>query len=463
MNYIPTIIYSLLTFVLFLNYQSLSYKRTTLEILNEMGFGYNLGKTFNCCTNFISDQIDNNQIKLWGTILPNKNIINRIKKYGFKTIILQVTYKNFTSESDKINSEWIQGVKQVIDWIINKKLYCIFSINHDGEFWENEETNIKNAYSTFWKQIAYEFKNYDEHLIFETLQEIDELNITLLNFTQAFIDTIRNSEGYNKDRLLIIPELITEVEIDIYYQFDLPIDPINKTAISIRYLFPSKYFEISDRISMLWYNKYFITYETCPLSSWGSVDNYATIKELFDALKFVFIDKGIPVIINEAAILHKYNNISSFREFIYVLFSLSSEYDGLVPCLWDNPIDSDTNLNYYNKKLDKWNDEIIKNNIYKISKGKTVKSTEYYKMVNQENFYIYYNFLSLSLNERKILKIFLNARLFGLLGIDIDITIISYNKNYEYVEMPFKKEYGKKQYDGTTNFEIDVSKEDFND
>ena len=29
--------------------------------------------------------------------------------------------------------------------------------------------------------------------------------------------------------------------------------------------------------------------------------------------------------------------------------------------------------------------------------------------------------------------------------------------------MPFKKEYGKKQYDGTTNFEIDVSKEDFND
>ena len=119
--------------------------------------------------------------------------------------------------------------------------------------------------------------------------------------------------------------------------------------------------------------------------------------------------------------------------------------------------------NYYNKKLDKWNDEIIKNNIYKISKGKTVKSTEYYKMVNQENFYIYYNFLSLSLNERKILKIFLNARLFGLLGIDIDITIISYNKNYEYVEMPFKKEYGKKHYDGTTNFEIDVSKEDFND
>ena len=401
MNYLLASIYSLLSVVLILNYLSLNYKKTAIEIVNEMGIGYNLGKTFNCCDNLMLEQFDNNQIKLWGTVLPTKKTINRIKKYGFKTIRFQVTYMNFTSESNIIDSNWITGIKEIIDWIISSNLYCIFSVNHGSEFWKNEQTSVNEKYSNFWKQIANEFKDYDEHLIFETMNEIDILDLNLLEHIQIFVDEIRNSGGKNEDRLLIIPEMFTETEIEDYYYYSMPIDPSNKTAISIHYFFPSELTEYNDINSLSWYFKYFdILYPTVPISEWGSEDNYREINELFEVMKNAFIDKGIPVIIDEAAILNKHNNnIKSFREFIYVLFSLSSEYDGILSCLWDNPLVNKENLNFYNKELE--NDEIIKDKIYKISKGKSIKSSEYYVMTNKIKTKEYFGLLYIKMGKKK--------------------------------------------------------------
>ncbi len=464
MNYLLPSIYSLLSVVLILNYLSLNYKKTAIEIVNEMGIGYNLGKTFNCCDNLMLEQFDNNQIKLWGTVLPTKKTINRIKKYGFKTIRFQVTYMNFTLENRLINSEWIKGIKNVIDNIINSDLYCILSINHGNEFWKNEEKDIKDNYSNFWKQIANEFIEYDEYLIFETMNEIEQFNINILNFTQVFIDVIRKSGGFNKERLLIIPETFTEIELDNYYEYVMPIDPSNKTAISVHYIFPSQLANYYDENKFEWHYKYhFFYYDSSPILEWGSEENYKQIIVFFELLKKYFIDNGIPVIIDEVGIINNYNkNISSFREFIYVFFTLSIEYDGILSCLWDNPIDNEDNLNYYNKILDKWNDEIIKDNIYIISRGKTVKSSGYYIMINYHNILPEYGYIYLEIDEKKINKIYINARVTGKIGIDFDLVINTYNNESNYFMLRIEKRDGKKQYDGTTIFEVDISKYDYN-
>ena len=464
MNYL-SVVYSFLILFSILNYLALNSKKTAIQLVNQMGIGYNLGQTFQCCNNSQLEQINDNQIKLYGTILPNKKTINKIKKYGFNTIRFQVTYSNFSLENETINYEWISGIKKVISWITNLELYCIFCIKQDSEFWEIEEVNVKNKYSNFWKQIANEFKHFDEHLIFEIINEKFQFYTDLLNFTQIFIDVIRNSGGFNEDRLLIIPEMFTELEIESYYDILIPIDPANKTAISINYFYPSgiTYYE-ND--SFEWYHKYYnISYRIRPITDWGSDDEYNGINEFFILLKKTFIDKGIPVIIDEAAILNKYNNdISSFREFIYVFFSFSKEYEGILSCLWDNPIDSEENLHYYNKKLDKWNDEIIKESIYKISKGNSVKSSEFYKLDNHQTFYPNYNghfgHFYIIFNQKKIQKIFFNAKLFGIFDEDFELIIYSINNNGNYYYKYITKKNSKKQYDGTTNFEIDTTKED---
>ena len=54
-------------------------------------------------------------------------------------------------------------------------MYLILSIKHTRQFWDSEGRNSKYKYINFWKQMANEFINYDEHLIFESMYEIGYL------------------------------------------------------------------------------------------------------------------------------------------------------------------------------------------------------------------------------------------------------------------------------------------------
>ena len=206
-----------------LNYMYFTFNKTAIQIVDEMGIGYNLGKTFNCCSSVGEGDMLYEQIKTWGTALPTKKMINKIKKYGFKTIRFQVYYTNLTNI---INSEWLIRIKEIVDWIVKNGMFCFLCVNHDKNFWIAEGQNSKNKYINFWKQVANQFMDNDAYLIFETLTDID-IDIQHLffsNFTQDFIDTIRNSDGYNKERLLIIPEMATEYEINNFYELNIPKD-----------------------------------------------------------------------------------------------------------------------------------------------------------------------------------------------------------------------------------------------
>ena len=94
------------------NYLSFYSTKTAIQLVNDMGIGYNLGNTFNL-TNIIKEyNIENEEINLLGAALPTKNMLKEIKKSGFKTIRFQILYNNYTYNNGKINSEWIQKVKK---------------------------------------------------------------------------------------------------------------------------------------------------------------------------------------------------------------------------------------------------------------------------------------------------------------------------------------------------------------
>ena len=53
-------------------------------------------------------------------------------------------------------------------------------------------------------------------------------------------------------------------------------------------------------------------------------------------MKNIFVNKGIPIIISEIGVLtEERKNIESIREYLYMIFSISLDYDGIMPCLWD--------------------------------------------------------------------------------------------------------------------------------
>ena len=116
-------------------------------------------------------------------------------------------------------------------------------------------------------------------------------------------------------------------------------------------------------------------------------------------------------------------------------------------------------MNYYNKETNKWNDEIIRESLLKISKGKSVKLADYKSIGNFEIIEVNNNFCFLENKKRNISKIIINTKLYGKLDRDFDFDISISNKDEEWFFIKIKKENGKKQYDGTTIFGIDINKE----
>ena len=219
-------------------------------------------------------------------------------------------------------------------------MYCIINVYSDGEYynWLYLGIESRDIYINLWSQIANEFKDYDEHLIFESMNIPQYFDIyfeydykTLLNISQAFVDTIRNSENMNKQRLLIISGAYADLELSCNKNFKLPEDPMNKIAISFHYFNPYNF--VLEYYYEPWnITDYYSGYVTMfmPDLTWGTDNDYNELFTDINIIKSHFLDKNIPVIITEAGVLtEEKKEIRSIREYLYVLFSISAEYKGM--------------------------------------------------------------------------------------------------------------------------------------
>jgi endoglucanase len=377
----------------------------------------------------------------------------------------------FIDDEGNINSEWMARVKEVVDIIINEKLYCILNVHNDGYYtsWLIRGMEVKDKYINLWNQIANEFKDYNEYLIFESMDAVSFFDyftfdfdyITLTNLNQAFVDTIRNSGGKNIERLLLIAGASGELEMTSSSKYKMPIDKSNKLAVSIQYFEPYDFVYEQYYEPYIWpgYDGSTISYG--PKLIWGSSEDYYQMFDNFELMKRSFIDKGIPVIINKVGVLTKEKKeIESIREYLYMLFSLSLDYDGIVCCLWDTSNKTFGDMNFYDRTNDIWYDEKLKNNFLQISKRKNIKPKDYFINTNFQstNNYTFHGDYQVNFENRKVLKVIIYARLNGVLFADIEFSIWTFNE-YGYMNpINFGKLNSKKLYDGTHVFTIDVSK-----
>ena len=90
MRSIHIILISILVISMVFNYLSFKSNKNAIQLVNDMGIGYNLGNTFNCCNIIEENNSENEEINLFGTALPTKNIIKviNLKLFVFKYYIL---------------------------------------------------------------------------------------------------------------------------------------------------------------------------------------------------------------------------------------------------------------------------------------------------------------------------------------------------------------------------------------
>ena len=277
---------------------------------------------------------------------------------------------------------------------------------------------------------------------------------------QAFVDTIRNSGGNNKERLLIIAGANDDLIMTCSSDYKMPVDQSNKLAVSIHYLEPfdfvlEKYYEPfswEDDGYTFWFG---------PTLTWGSIYDFHKLFEDFKLIKSSFVDKGVPVIINKVGVLtEEKKEIKSIREYLYSVFSISSDYDGIMCCLWDTSNKIFGDMNFYDRTNDIWYDEKIKNYILQISKENYIKPLDYFINTTFESTDVPFLIgdYQISFENKTVLKIFINVTLNGVLFVDLEFKVFTYDKNSYPVQIYFGKENSKKQYDGTQIFTIDASK-----
>ena len=147
--------------------------------------------------------------------------------------------------------------------------------------------------------------------------------------------------------------------------FKIPIDTGENIGLSIHYYFPSQ-FTMEPDDEPWYYNSSGYIYEIPPFQNWGNQKDYNEMLQNFELLKKSYLDKGIVIVLSEIGVITEHKKEKeSIREYLYALFSFARDYKGIVPCLWDTSNKNTGDMNYFDRGINQWYDELIKVNFIK--------------------------------------------------------------------------------------------------
>ena len=315
---------------------------TSMELVKDMGIGWNLGDTLDVCQadrdgdGKINEHVEEGEKvdeTLWGNPKATKELFTALKEDGIKSVRIPVTWRDHMDAEGNVDREWMDRVHEGVDYAYSQDMYVILNVHHDGggdpkfgawiiEGAKNDKENTLKRYKKLWSQITEEFKDYGDKLVFESMNEVgfdgvaENTAYNLLNeFNQAFVDLVRNSGGNNGSRHLLIAGYWTDIARTCSGSFKMPSDSAGRCIVSVHYYTP---------------------WEFCTTNihnTWGTDAEVKQMEDLYGMMKTNFVDKGIPVIIGEYAASG--NDKASCIFFIEKMVKLCSDY-GMAPYYWDN-------------------------------------------------------------------------------------------------------------------------------
>lgn len=319
-----------------------------LSFIRDLEIGWNLGNTFDAseCT-WLSDEMGYETA--WCNAKTTEGLIKELKNAGFKTIRIPVSWHNHIDENYNISKAWMDRVEEVVGWALAEDMYVIINIHHDNteqyEYPSYAKLDQSKAYVTkIWSQIADRFADYDEHLIFETMNEPRQVGTNnewwidvnsdlgkecmdcINQLNQAIVDTIRaNGKGYNTSRYIMAPGYCASPDYVIADDFKLPEDTKataeNRIIVSVHAYTPYNFaLNQGDGSTDVFAIK----------GKKGTEDIDYFMKNLYEK----FVSQGIPVLIGEFGALDKDNTESRMQFAAY--YTYTARHYGMTALFWDN-------------------------------------------------------------------------------------------------------------------------------
>lgn len=315
-----------------------------MQFLKRLGVGWNMGNTFDAVKAAWNAHADEMTLEAsWCGVYTTEEMIQAVHDAGFSTIRIPVSWHDHVSGDDFLISErWMARVQEVVDWAIKRGMYVILNIHHDEDEFDlpkAHEALSARYIASVWAQIAARFRDYDEHLIFESMNEPRLMGSSyewafdkeaeacleaadcLNKLNQIFVDTVRASGGENEKRYLMVPGYCAAPENALGDYFALPQDTADNRII----------------VSVHAYTPYAFALQEGGISQFDLSSNAqkSEIAQFMEALYQQYIRQGIPVVIGEFGARNKGDNLQDRVNFT-AFYAASASIRNLPVLWWDN-------------------------------------------------------------------------------------------------------------------------------
>ncbi|SEP80052.1 cellulase family glycosylhydrolase [Butyrivibrio sp. TB] len=323
--------------------------KTASEVVSDMTVGWNIGNSLDSFGQSSNFPYTSSNETYWGNPKTTKALIDSVAEAGFNTIRIPVSWGQYTTGSDyQIPDFFMSRVKEVVDYAIANDMYVILNTHHDINsdycFYVPNNANKDRSekyFKSVWTQIANEFKNYDYHLVFETMNEprlvghsqewwfprnnpssdIQEAVACINDYNQVALDAIRATGGNNVARCVMVPGYDASIEGCMTDGFKMPKDSAqDRLILSVHAYIPYTFALASDT---------YTTQFTDNLK--GDIDSF------FNDLNSKFLSKNIPVVVGETSATNR-NNTAERVKWADYYWGAAARYSNLAMCLWDNNV-----------------------------------------------------------------------------------------------------------------------------
>ena len=347
------------------DYADAASTMTAFEITENMKVGWNLGNTMDAKAgdekgDFATAGLETETA--WGCPKANQKLFDALKAKGFNTVRIPTTWFQHLDANDNIDPAWLARVHEVVDYAYKNGMYVILNVHHEN--WINRPDlltaydEINKRLMKIWTQVATEFKDYDQHLIFECMNEPRAVGTSyewwsatpvkeaeVINKLNAdFVKLIRGMDSpYAKTRLLMLPGYVASSDKTFLSQIVLP-ENDDFLAVSIHAYTPYNFTMNTDESTGAYHDTFTKEF---------SNDLAYNLQNFRD----MFVQKGIPVIIGEMG-TSNFGNTQARVEWTTQYFTTTKKY-GIPCCLWDNntesnPKDPGECHGYINRETGEW-------------------------------------------------------------------------------------------------------------
>lgn len=275
----------------------------------------------------------------WGNPVTTQAMIDAVKAAGFRSIRIPTTWgqKMGAAPDYTVDSAWMNRVQQVVDYAYGIGLYVILNVHHDNSWIIPTYTNqaaTSARLAKLWTQIATRFAAYDEHLIFEGLNEprvegsssewsggTAEYRAVINIYNQLFVDTVRATGGNNATRYLMVPPHAASGSSTALSGFELPTDTANPARLIVSLHSYSPY-------------NFALNTGTGGTASWGTAAEKSALSSELQGYYDRFVSQGIPVVIGEFGAIDRSNTAT--RKAWGTWYTAEARARYMVCVVWDN-------------------------------------------------------------------------------------------------------------------------------